>query len=286
MNTRADVEDYAVDITDAAGRIVRVIGDERAAEAAVVLGTDLRGVYLQAMRAGIHPKRYLRNRDSISLAEQIRLAESSVVVVGAGGLGGNVIQQLARLGIGRLHIVDFDTFDETNLNRQILADANSMGKSKAETAAKMISIVNPAVGVSVYREKIAAGNAERILIHTDVVVDALDNVPDRFVIAAAARKLSLPLVHGAVAGFEGRVMTIFPEDAGLDQLYGEAPYAGPANPPAPEAILGTPMVSPVVVATFQVMEVIKIILKRDGLFRNRMVSIDLSTGQVDVFRFS
>ncbi len=280
-----EVERLAVDGKDAAGRPVRLLEEKTAARTAQDLGLDLRGVYLAAMQAGIYPKRYLRNRDCISLAEQIRLAQSTVAIVGAGGLGGHVILQLARLGIGGLRIIDFDVFDETNLNRQMLADENSLGKSKAETAARTVSLVNPAVQVAAVQAKIQAENAAELLQATHVVVDALDNIPGRFVLADAARTLNLPLVHGAIAGFEGRIMTFFPEDQGLQRLYGERSPAGEARPTPPEAILGNPAVTPAVTAAFQVMEVLKILLKRGHVFRDEMAYIQLESGQVNLFSF-
>ncbi|MFZ5572356.1 MAG: HesA/MoeB/ThiF family protein [Thermodesulfobacteriota bacterium] len=285
MHVHKELENHAVETTDAAGRPVRVLSLAGASAAGAALGMELPDVVAAALRAGIWPKWYLRNQDAISLGEQVRLAESSVAIAGAGGLGGHVILQLARLGVGRLHVMDGDVFDETNLNRQLLADRQSLGRNKAETAALAVSLVNPAVRATAYPGKIRKENAAELLSGMEVVVDALDNIPDRFMLADAARSLSLPLVHGAVAGFEGRIMTILPEDQGFRLLYGEDAPTGQQRQPSAEAILGTPVSTPAVIAGFQVMEVLKILLRKGGLFRNRMAHIRLDTGQINEFRW-
>jgi molybdopterin-synthase adenylyltransferase len=119
----------------------------------------------------------------------------------------------------------------------------------------------------------------------NVVVDALDNISDRFVVERAAKRLKIPMVHGAVAGFEGQVMTIFPDDPGLKSLYG-SDQADQDKRNSPEAILGVPAIAPSFIATLQTMEVLKIILKRGNLFRNTMVHVDLESGQFNKFELS
>jgi len=127
-------------------------------------------------------------------------------------------------------------------------------------------------------------NAREILAGSNVIVDALDNVPDRFSIQAAARSLKIPLVHGAVAGFEGQLMTIFPEDTGFSLLYGTG-HAERHPEKSPEALLGVPAVTPSFVATLQVMEVVKILLNRGTPLRNLMVHVDLEAGEMNRFTF-
>jgi molybdopterin/thiamine biosynthesis adenylyltransferase len=103
-------------------------------------------------------------------------------------------------------------------------------------------------------------------------------------IGSTAQKLGIPLVHGALAGFDGQVMTIFPEDPGLERIYGEG--QPPRNDPGrPEAVLGVPAPTPSIVATIQAMEVIKILLDRGQLIRNRMLHIDLEGSRFDSFSF-
>jgi molybdopterin/thiamine biosynthesis adenylyltransferase len=269
---------------DPAARQVKILKDSRAVKIAIECRCTVHDVYLEALKEGICPYRYLRNRDCISIAEQLILSRSRIAVAGAGGLGGNIIMLLARIGIGQLVVVDSDVFDETNLNRQVLCTEKALGKSKAEEAVLAVGSVNPGVEVMPYKIRLDSSNASEIFAGSDVVVDALDNVPDRFVLENTAKKLAIPLVHGALAGFEGRVMTIFPNDPGLKQLYGTKGSSGDKSK-SPESILGVPAITPSLIATLQAMEVLKIILNRGKIYRNIMVHIDLETGETNEFYF-
>lgn len=284
MDMIQGIRKMAVPAKDPAGRQVSVIYETRAINIAATHSCSLQDVYVNALKSEVWPSRYLRNRDSVSINDQIRLAESRVGVVGAGGLGGHVCLLLARIGVGLLRVIDHDDFDETNLNRQALSDLAKTGKSKAETAASTLGSVNPAVKVTPVIRRINEENAEDLLNGLDVVVDALDNVRTRFVIAVAARRLNIPLVHGAVAGFEGRVMTIFPEDQGFERLYG-ARDSLDTHTPSPEALLGVPSITPAIIAALQTMEVLKIILDRGRLLRNRMGYMDLEKCRLELFSF-
>jgi hypothetical protein len=117
-------------IKDLAGRDVFILEEVHANAIAQDLGLSLLDVYRATLDLGIYPHRYLRNRDGISLQDQLKLAESKVAVVGAGGLGGTVIQLLGRIGIGRLTVVDSDVFDETNLNRQVFCTRDWLFRRK------------------------------------------------------------------------------------------------------------------------------------------------------------
>jgi molybdopterin/thiamine biosynthesis adenylyltransferase len=270
--------------TDPALRTIRVLDEVPARQLSDRFACSLGQVYVTALRKGVWPLRYVRNRDIISCEEQLQLADSRVAVIGCGGLGGTVVLLLARIGIGLLSVADGDIFDETNLNRQALSDTSNVGAAKAEEAAKAVYRVNPAVAVRVYRQTVDATNVDAVLADAQVVVDALDNIADRLTLGAAARRLGLPLVHGALAGFDGQVMTIFPEDSGLEKVYGDRPP--PRSETArPEAILGVPTPTPSIVATIQVMEVLKILLDRGQLVRNRLLHIDLENGRFDSFGF-
>jgi molybdopterin/thiamine biosynthesis adenylyltransferase len=207
-----------------------------------------------------------------------------MAVIGAGGLGGQIILLLARLGIGRLKVIDFDCFDETNLNRQALSTLEAVGRSKAEQAAETIRAFNPGVRVDSRQTRIDSANAETLLSGADLIMDALDNIPDRFLIEALAKKLAIPLVHGAVAGFEGQIMTIFPQDEGLKLIYGtRSEERGPAG--RPEFVFGVPVLTPALIATYQAMEAVKILLNKGTTFRNRMIHFDLESGRVQEIRF-
>ena len=236
-------------------------------------------VYTCAMKQGIWPVRYLRNTDSLSLKEQILLSESGVAVVGAGGLGGFVLNFLARLGVGYLLVVDRDVFEESNLNRQEFAFANTMNRSKAEVGRESVHNINPGVQVEVVHSDVTGEILNWSGIQ--VIVDALDNIADRFFVQRMARNLDVPFCHAAVSGFEGRLMTVFPEDPGLSLLYGEEEDVKEVEEVRDS--LGVPVVSPALVASLQAAEVVKILLHRGSNFRKRMFYADLENAYTEMF---
>ncbi len=261
-----------------AGETVRIIREESAKEIASSYALHLGEVFRVALAEGIIPYRYIRNHGVISVEDQLRLAKSCACVVGAGGLGGNVIVLLARLGIGRLIVIDADRFDETNLNRQALCTRDNLGRPKAREAAAVVSQINPGVAVTPYVEKLTEKNAPQILQGAHVIVDALDNVTDRFVLGATAKRLGIPMVHAGIAGFEGQLMSVFPEDPGLELIFGDADrWKAPKR--TPEAVLGVPAVTASLLATLQVMEVLKIILHKGKPIRNKILRPDLEMGE-------
>ncbi len=281
---REDILSGAATIDDPAGRRVKILKDDQSLQIARKRGVTVREVYVQALTLGICPYRYLRNREAISLEEQLQLAHTHIAIVGAGGLGGQVILLLARAGIGRLTVIDYDRFDETNLNRQALCSMDTLGTFKSEAAAAVIGRINPGTEVLSRPLKVDAANAEELFAGSHLIVDALDNVPDRFVIEKAAQNLGIPLVHGALAGFEGQVMTIYPGDSGMQILYGRDDSEKDKTPGA-EAVLGVSALTPAFIATLQAMEVLKIVLHRKEVFRNTMLHADLENGTMETFRF-
>jgi len=279
---RQRIRERSRTIADPAGRAVPVLADAAALEVAREGGLELPEVYREALGLGILPCRYIRNGDVLSVGEQLRLAESRVAGAGAGGLGGQAILLLARRGVGTLVIADGDRFEESNLNRQALCAGETVGEWKALAAAAVVSAVNPGVRVIPHPVKLDAGVVDGILAGSDAVIDGLDNVPDRMLLQDAAARLGIPMVHGALAGFEGRVMTVLPGDAGVRALYGDGP--GPEDTERPEAVLGVPAVTAALVGTLQAMEVLKILLGRGTLFRNVMAYADLESGRLESFR--
>jgi molybdopterin/thiamine biosynthesis adenylyltransferase len=275
----------AIEILDCKSNLkIKVLYEEKAIKLALKYQSTLKSVYVEAMKLGVCPYRYIRNRESISIQDQIRLAESRIAVIGSGGLGGHVILLLARIGIGHLKIIDGDVFDETNLNRQPLCNTETINRAKPKVAADVVNLINPSVEVSIITDKVNVANAEHILSEVDVIVDALDNMDDRLMVEKVAKKNRIPFVHGAVAGFEGQVTTIFPEDKGLTFLYGKN-GCQVNDKYSPETIWGVPVLAPALIASMQAMEVVKILLNRSGVFRNTLVHMDLENGQLNKYEF-
>jgi len=241
-------------------------------------GLSRRAAEIAALEQGVLPLRYLRNVGTIGLEGQRALLQSAAVVIGLGGLGGYVVEGLARMGVGRLVLVDGDRFFDHNLNRQLLSSEQNLDVPKSQVAQERVSQINSAIEIRVYQEFATSENLGEILSGADVVVDALDRLPTRMVLQQAAAEAGVPMVHGAIAGGLGQVMTILPGDAGLKALYGE----GPVPEHGAEVELGTPAPSPMMVAAWQVHEAIKVLTGRGELLRNRMLFMDATSAQVHV----
>jgi molybdopterin/thiamine biosynthesis adenylyltransferase len=252
----------------------RTIGFEQVRELTRAEGSASE-VERAALARGVAPARYLRNLGTIGIEGQIALMEATVAVVGLGGLGGYVTGALARMGVGCLILIDGDAFEEHNLNRQLLSREFNLGTRKAKAACRRVAEVNSAVGTVCHDEVLSGDNASRLLKGADVVVDGLDHLPTRLVLQDSARELGIPMVHGAIGGFLGQVMTVFPEDPGLHALYGN----GDALPEQGlESELGTPAATPMVVAAWEAQEVVKILTGRGELLRGRLLVIDMGSG--------
>jgi molybdopterin/thiamine biosynthesis adenylyltransferase len=242
---------------------------------------SLRRVQVLALQAGLLPERYLRSLGTVGWAGQCRLLESCVAVIGCGGLGGHVMESLARSGVGQLIVADPDSFVPHNLNRQLFCTMADLGRPKVEVARERVAGINPAVEVVAHAVAATEENLPGLLEKAAVVVDALDNVPDRLILEAAASHRRIPLVHGAIAGLMGQVTTVFPGDDTLALLYG----TGTLPEQGAESLLGTPAVTPQLVAAFQAAETLKLLLGRGDTLRRQVLYIDLESGLVERFLF-
>ena len=226
-------------------------------------------------------KRYERNMLTLSKEENERLKDFRVCVVGCGGLGGHVIEQLGRLGVGHLTAIDGDVFEESNLNRQILSDESALGKSKAAAAKARMEKVNSDVNVRAVRAFLTAENSDELLKGHDVVVDALDNIISRRVLEKGASDQNIPLVHGAIAGWYGQVSVILPGTRAFDALYPEK--AGENAERGIEREIGTPAFTPAAVASIQVAEILKLLLNRGSGLAGRLLTINLLDHEYELF---
>ena len=240
-------------------------------------------VEITALKQGIIPWRYLRNIGTISLDGQIKLLRSTVAVVGAGGLGGTIIELLARQGVGHLIIIDNDCFTERDLNRQIMSTESNLGEYKVTVAAKRAGEINSATTVTTFRERLTEKNAQKLLGGAQVVVDGLDNLPSRLAVEQACRQLAIPYVYAAIAGFSGQLMTIFPEDVGLPSVYGSS-NAIPEQ--GIETKIGNPPATPAIIAALQVQEVVKIITGVGKPARNQILLVDARECAIDRIELS
>lgn len=214
-------------------------------------------------------ERYIRNMNALTPEENEKLKDFKVCIIGCGGLGGYIIEMLGRLGIGHITAVDGDCFEESNLNRQILSDSESIGHGKAQKAFERMRKVNPLININPIQERLTSENCCKTISGHDVVVDALDNISTRFILQNEAEKLKIPLVHGAISGWYGQVTTIYPGDRTFDLIYQNRDSESEGRK------LGNPSFTPGLVASIEVSEVVKVLIKRGELLRKKLLFIDL-----------
>ena len=165
--------------------------------------------------------RYERNIPALTEAECALLRCKRVLVVGCGGLGGHLIDMMARIGVGAMRVVDGDVFETSNLNRQLLSEVPLLGVSKAKAAAARISRVNPDVEVEAVDAFLTESNARSLLLSCDAVLDGLDNIESRRILAKACDRAGTPYVYGAVNGWVAQAAISMPGDHLVEKLYPE-----------------------------------------------------------------
>jgi molybdopterin/thiamine biosynthesis adenylyltransferase len=279
MDLLATIEKAALPNQMPDGSLQPTLAVDQIEQLAIQFNTDNRAVEILALEHGIIPERYCRNLYSYTPEQQARLLKSCVAVIGLGGLGGTVTECLSRAGVGSLVLVDHDDFEDHNLNRQLLCTQDLIGSSKVQAAAERVMRVNSAVAVKSYSQFLDRKNAEGILNDSQVVVDCLDSIETRFVLETAARRVGIPLVSAAVAGLSGQVTAIFPEDIGLELIYG--PRQALKRSKGVETTLGCLPQAVMLTAAAESAEVINVLLGQPAL-RKRLLMIDAATHTYDV----
>jgi molybdopterin/thiamine biosynthesis adenylyltransferase len=210
--------------------------------------------------------------EEVGEAGQARLLDSSILLIGAGGLGSPAALYLAAAGVGTIGVVDYDVVDRTNLQRQVLHNLDRVGMPKTESAREAITALNPDVKVVTHNTRLDADNALDIMNGYDVVLDGGDNFPTRYLVNDASLHLRVPVVHGSIFRFEGQV-SVFD------------PYAGPCyrclfpEPPPPElapscAEAGVLGVLPGIIGSIEAMEAIKLLLELGEPLTGRLLIYD------------
>jgi len=272
------IEKLTTSTAGSAGEETRLLPFSAVQQLAEQEGTSVRDVEIQALRARILPARYQRSHGTVGWEGQIRLLESTVAIIGCGGLGGWIVEGLSRMGVGHLILIDGDTFEQNNLNRQALCNQSNLGQSKTEAAGERVAALNSATQVTLHPVMADERTMQKMLAGADVVVDALDTIPTRLVLQNVAQGAGIPMVHGAIAGYVGQVMTIFPGDEGLHAIYGrgEVPERGI------ETEVGNPAATPMMIAAWQIQEVVKILLGTGEPLRQRLLVMDAESGTARV----
>src|SRR5689334_7146377 len=217
-------------------------------------------------------RRYSRHLilPEVGLAGQKKICSSSVLCIGAGGLGSPIAMYLAAAGIGKIGIVDFDVVDYSNLQRQILHTDADVGRSKAESAKETINGINPNVEVVLHNTRISSENALDVIRNYDIVVDGTDNFPTRYLTNDACVLLKKPNVYGSIFRFEGQASVFAPHLGGpcYRCLYPEPPPPGMVPSCAEGGVLG---VLPGIVGCIQATEILKLALGKGTSLVGRLV---------------
>ncbi|MFC1831929.1 ThiF family adenylyltransferase [Thermodesulfobacteriota bacterium] len=242
-------------------------------------GSDHKAVQLAALQQGIVPEVYARNQKRLSSEDQIKLLQSHVAVIGLGGLGGTVTEILARIGIGRLTLVDGDHFDDSNLNRQLLSSTEVLGEQKAAVAAKRVKAVNPAVKTQAVSSFLTAENAETLLSGATIAVDCLDSITDRFTLETACRTMAITMVSAAIGGSSGQLTVIYPGDTGLSRIYGSPEKAADRGI---EKTMGTLPFAAIAMAAMECAEVVAMAVGDPSGLRNKLLITDLVDHSLDI----
>ena len=220
-------------------------------------------------------RRYSRHLilPEVGMAGQKKIRNASVLCIGAGGLGSPIAMYLAAAGIGRIGLVDFDTVDYSNLQRQILHSDADVGRSKAESARDTIQALNPNVTVELHQTRLTSENALSIIDAYDIVVDGTDNFPTRYLTTDACVLLKKPNVYGSIFRFEGQA-SVFAPHLGAPCYrcaYPEPPPPGMVPSCAEGGVLG---VLPGIVGCIQATEILKLILGKGTSLMGRLLHFD------------
>ena len=197
---------------------------------------------------------------------QEKLKRAKVIVAGSGGLGSPISIYLAAAGVGTIRIVDHDRVELSNLNRQVLHWDKDIGRNKVDSATEKLSQLNQSVKIEAVEEMINEANISQLVAGFDLIVDAMDNLPTRYLLNKAAIDNNIPFIHGAVYGLEGRAMTIIPGKTACLRCVYRGLILQEKFP-----VIG---VTPAVIGCIQVTEVIKYITGIGKLLTNRLLVYD------------
>ena len=226
----------------------------------------------ESLACGLHifPKRYELNATTFGSTGQKHLLRSKVMIAGLGGLGGYVVEQLVRCGLGILVGVDADLFDETNLNRQLYSDLNTIGLRKTEVTQRRVEAINDAVEFHSFLRRVE-DLEDGAYDGVDLIFDCLDTIPSRLHLQEVGERLSIPLIHGAIGGWYGQVAIVWPGSKLLSNVYG-------TRQEGIEKVLGNPPFTPAFIAALMVSEGIKLLLGKKER-ENTVLLVDLLNNQ-------
>jgi len=290
------VEECAREERLPAGNKVRVLPMAAEERLAQDLGLTRREVQMAALRQDVVPRRYLRNfgnwknwesqenrgsrgcrgscDSGLSVEGQLRLLGSRIAMVGLGGLGGHVLEILARMGVGCIRAADADTFDEHNLNRQLLASSTTLLRPKTESAMLRVGEINPAVTMEAVQEYLVEETMPAFLSGAQLALDCLGGLASRLALQRAAAAVGIPLVTGAMAGLTGYVAVVQPGQPNQPGQPGPAEFLGQGA--SAEEILGTPAPTAAIIASLMAAEAVRLLTGNPSPLSGGMLLVDLA----------
>ena len=207
-----------------------------------------------------------RQMPLVTSEEQEKFKNAKITVIGCGGIGGQCIEMLARMGIGELVLVDEDEFDLTNLNRQSLSTTENIGMEKSLAAKRKVELINPHVKVTDYATHVDETNIDELIGDSNLVIDALDNILTRVIVSRKASEHRIPYIHGAIHGTLGQVTVFLPNTKSYEEMFNLPSQGRELTPEVVEELenvaSGTPPVigpTPNLVSCLEAMEAYKII---------------------------
>ena len=220
--------------------------------------------------------RYERNFPALSEEEFDILRSKHVSVIGCGGLGGFIIEYLARIGIGAMTLVDGDVFEESNLNRQLYSSPDLLGTPKAQAAADRVQRINSDIRISYHKVFLDESNAVDLISGSDIVIDALDSPEARITLAKACGKCQIPMIHGAVSGWSGQIAVVMPGSHLIDNL-----YAGAHKDPG--EVSSVLSFVPAHAASLEVAEAVKYLCGKPTGLTDQILFFDLLVPEIHLF---
>ena len=213
-----------------------------------------------------------RQKEILNKKEQLKLKNSTITVIGCGGIGGAAIEMLARMGVSNIRIVDKDKFDVSNINRQLMSSMDSVGREKTTVTKEIICSINSFVNVETFDTELNKDNVSEIIAGSKVIVDALDNLESRIITSRCALELDIPFVHGAIHGTMGQITTFTTETPSYEETFKLTSYQKELNSEVLNELKKLtraipPVIGPIpnIVGCIQSFEVIKILTNRGNV---------------------
>ncbi len=228
-----------------------------------------------ALEAGEMPARYQRNADSLSPADQARLARSTVLLAGCGGLGGHVLENLARIGVGRIIVCDQGSFETSDCNRQPLAEPETLGRPKAQVGSERISRINPLIEVQAVVDAVGP----ELLEEAQAVADCAGGPRRRAVMQQLATQAACPMVSAGISGFSALVCSTWPGEAGLGEFMSGRMLSS-------DDVQGVLAPTVAFAASMQSAELVRILIAGSSALRGKLLVADIAAMRFNLVSLS